>query len=62
MTDLTRVFLGWNGPLLPGVAGWLLEHEARLGEVVVVVAGTPPGIEGATNTIRMHRVGAGARG
>ena len=27
------------------------------GEHVVIVAGTPPGVSGATNTIRLHRIG-----
>ena len=27
------------------------------GEPVVVVAGTPPGVAGSTNTIRVHRLG-----
>jgi pyruvate kinase len=27
------------------------------GEPVVVVAGTPPGVAGTTNTIRVHRLG-----
>ena len=43
MTDIARVFLGWDGPVLPRVAGWLLEKEARLGEVVVVVPGRRSG-------------------
>ena len=27
------------------------------GDAVVVVAGTPPGVSGSTNTIRVHRLG-----
>ena len=30
---------------------------AKIGEEVVVVAGTPPGVAGSTNTLRVHRVG-----
>ncbi len=29
----------------------------RPGDLVVVVAGTPPGTPGTTNTIRVHRIG-----
>jgi len=31
--------------------------RAARGDAVVVVAGTPPGVSGSTNTIRMHRLG-----
>jgi pyruvate kinase len=27
------------------------------GDVVVIVAGSPPGIRGSTNSLRVHRVG-----
>ena len=27
------------------------------GDVVVVVAGSPPGTPGSTNTVRIHRIG-----
>ena len=30
---------------------------AKMGDEVVVVAGTPPGVPGSTNTLRVHRVG-----
>lgn len=30
------------------------------GDEVVVVAGTPPGVSGSTNTLRVHKVGTGA--
>ena len=43
MTDLTRVFLGWDAAVLPRVARWLLENETRLGELVVVVPGRRSG-------------------
>ena len=33
------------------------ENLAKIGEEVVVVAGTPPGIPGSTNSLRVHRVG-----
>jgi pyruvate kinase len=29
----------------------------RPGDLVVIVAGTPPGTPGTTNTIRVHRIG-----
>ena len=29
----------------------------ELGERVVIVAGSPPGVVGTTNTLRIHRVG-----
>src|SRR5258706_3383088 len=31
--------------------------RGRPGDVVVIVAGTPPGMPGATNTLRVHRLG-----
>jgi hypothetical protein len=31
--------------------------RAALGDVVVVTAGAPPGIEGSTNNVHVHRVG-----
>lgn len=30
---------------------------AKIGEEVVVVAGTPPGVKGSTNTLRVHKLG-----
>jgi pyruvate kinase len=38
------------------------EGKARQGEEVVVVAGTPPGIAGSTNSLRVHRVGDAVNG
>ncbi|MFM5904655.1 MAG: pyruvate kinase [Micrococcales bacterium] len=35
----------------------LASGKAKLGDEVVVVAGTPPGVPGSTNTLRVHRVG-----
>ena len=35
----------------------LAEGLAKIGDEVVVVAGTPPGIPGSTNSLRVHRVG-----
>ena len=31
--------------------------RAQAGDTVVIVAGTPPGAEGSTNTLRVHRIG-----
>jgi pyruvate kinase len=31
--------------------------RVRRGDLVVIVAGTPPGIPGSTNTLRVHRIG-----
>ena len=42
-THAASVLLGWDGPALPRVAGWLLENETRLGEVVLVVPGRRSG-------------------
>lgn len=38
----------------------LEEGFCRAGDEVVVVAGTPPGVSGSTNTLRVHKVGTGA--
>jgi pyruvate kinase len=35
---------------------------AKVGDEVVVVAGTPPGIPGSTNSLRVHRVGDAING
>jgi pyruvate kinase len=35
----------------------LAQGLAKVGDEVVVVAGTPPGVPGSTNTLRVHRVG-----
>ena len=40
----------------------LAEGLAKQGEEVVVVAGTPPGIPGSTNSLRVHRVGDAVNG
>jgi pyruvate kinase len=32
-------------------------ERCRQGELVVIVAGSPPGIAGSTNTLRVHRIG-----
>ena len=36
------------------------EGLCKVGDEVVVVAGTPPGVSGSTNTLRVHKVGTGA--
>jgi pyruvate kinase len=38
----------------------LEEGLCKQGDEVVVVAGTPPGVSGLTNTLRVHKVGSGA--
>lgn len=35
----------------------LASGKARVGDEVVIVAGSPPGIPGSTNSLRVHRVG-----
>ena len=44
----------------PRVCG--LVPSGEIGEEVVVVAGTPPGIPGSTNSLRVHRVGDAKNG
>ena len=39
----------------------LAEGLCKTGDEVVVVAGTPPGVSGSTNTLRVHKVGSGAK-
>jgi pyruvate kinase len=36
----------------------LATGKAKIGEEVVVVAGTPPGVPGSTNTLRVHELGS----
>jgi pyruvate kinase len=38
----------------------LEQGMCKFGDEVVVVAGTPPGVSGSTNTLRVHKVGTGA--
>ncbi|MGD9789408.1 MAG: PD-(D/E)XK nuclease family protein [Phycisphaerales bacterium] len=43
---IERVFLGWDGPLLPRAAAWLRERfhgEVSLGDVIVVIPGARAG-------------------
>jgi pyruvate kinase len=40
----------------------LREGLAEVGDVVVVISGSPPGIEGSTNDLRVHRVGDAVNG
>ena len=35
----------------------LAEGLAELGDKVVVISGSPPGIPGSTNDVRMHQIG-----
>ena len=37
--------------------GLLDIERATQGELVVIVAGSPPGIPGSTNALRIHRMG-----
>jgi pyruvate kinase len=39
----------------------LATGKAKIGEEVVVVAGTPPGVPGSTNTLRVHKLGSSIR-
>ena len=42
---------------------WLIEHGgAKIGEPVVIVAGSPPGIPGSTNALRVHMIGDAVSG
>ena len=34
-----------------------LSNRANPGDYVVIVAGSPPGIPGSTNAMRVHRIG-----
>ncbi|HLF40941.1 MAG TPA: pyruvate kinase, partial [Acidimicrobiia bacterium] len=48
--------------MMVDVDGAMLElGRAERGDAVVVVAGTPPGTEASTNTLRVHRLGVGWR-
>ena len=38
----------------------LEQGMCKVGDEVVVVAGTPPGVSGSTNTLRVHKVGTGS--
>lgn len=38
----------------------IAEGLCKEGDEVVVVAGTPPGVSGSTNTLRVHKVGSGS--
>ena len=38
----------------------LEQGMCKVGDEVVVVAGTPPGVSGSTNTLRVHKIGTGA--
>jgi pyruvate kinase len=38
----------------------LAGDRANEGDLVVLIAGVPPGIAGTTNSIRVHRIGAGS--
>ena len=35
----------------------LAEGMAEEGDLVVIAAGSPPGIPGSTNAVRVHRIG-----
>ena len=45
------------------VDDYLLSHKlAEVGDKVVVISGSPPGIAGSTNDLRVHRVGDAVHG
>jgi pyruvate kinase len=45
------------------VDDYLLANDlAKVGDKVVVISGSPPGIEGTTNDIRIHNVGDAVHG
>jgi pyruvate kinase len=35
----------------------LREGRCDKGDLIVIVAGSPPGVSGTTNALRMHRIG-----
>lgn len=41
---------------------FLSTGQAQVGDKVVVISGSPPGIEGATNDIRIHKIGDAVHG
>jgi pyruvate kinase len=40
----------------------LREGLAQVGDKVVVISGSPPGISGSTNDVRVHRIGDASEG
>ena len=44
----------------PDLAG--TKRRAQIGELVMIVAGSPPGIPGSTNAMRVHKVGDAVNG
>jgi pyruvate kinase len=45
------------------VDGLLLESKrTTIGDSVIIVAGSPPGIPGSTNAMRVHRMGDAVAG
>jgi pyruvate kinase len=65
-----RLALSWGiepnfAPFIETTDGMVVEVERRLlemgrcaeGDLVVIVAGSPPGIVGSTNAVRVHRIG-----
>ena len=62
MSPPVRVFLGWDAPLLPRVAAWLLESGAgALAETVVVVPGRRSGRLLLSHLVARVERSAGAR-
>lgn len=54
--EIPRVYS--TDELYPLLDELLLEHDlAVIGDTVVVVAGSPPGVVGSSNTLRIHHVG-----
>ena len=35
----------------------LRERRCEMGDLIVIVAGSPPGVSGTTNALRLHRIG-----
>jgi pyruvate kinase len=45
------------------VDDYLLSNDlAQVGDKVIVISGSPPGIAGSTNDLRVHRVGDAVNG
>ena len=55
------LFRSHTDEMVSQVDRYLIDNKlAKYGELVVVVAGVPPGVPGTTNGMRVHKVGTGA--